>query len=90
MIQRNSAVSESIVKTQATSDNISTMATSNQIKAIVAVASEHAENERVLQALRDSKQEKQDEIAVLNTQIADRVAAVADSRARLKDVVDTL
>lgn len=66
------------------------MATSNEIKALVAVASEHAENERVLQALRDSKQEKQDEMAVLNTQIANRVAAVADSKARLKAAVDTL
>ena len=66
------------------------MAKITEIKALVAVAQEHAENERVLQALRDNKQEKQDEIAVLNAQIADRVAAVADSRARLKDVVDTL
>lgn len=60
------------------------------IKALVAVAQEHAENERVLHALRDTKQEKQDEIAVLNAQIADRIAAVADSKARLKSAVDTL
>lgn len=66
------------------------MATSNEVTALVAVAQEHAENERVLQALRDSKQEKQDEIAALNAQIAARVAEVADSKARLKAAVDAL
>jgi len=60
------------------------------IKALVAVAQEHAENERVLQALRDSKQEKQDEIADLNARIAAKVADVADSKARLKAAVGPL
>lgn len=66
------------------------MATSNDIKALVAVAQEHAESERVLQALRDSKQQKQDEIAELNARIAAKVADVADSKARLKAAVGTL
>lgn len=66
------------------------MATITEIKALVAVAQEHAENERVLQALRDSKQEKQFEIQELNDQIAHRLALLDDSKARLKAAVDAL
>lgn len=79
-----------MLKLPPVSGNIASMATSNEIRVLVSVAQEHAENERVLQALRDSKQIKQDEIAALNAQIASRVADVADSRARLKAAVDAL
>lgn len=66
------------------------MATSGEIKAVVNAAQTHAENERLLQALRDSKQEHQDAIAALNTRISEMVSAVAASKADLKAAVDTL
>ena len=66
------------------------MATINEIKAVVAAAQEHAENERLLQALRDSKQEHQDAIVTLNSRISELVTAASASKAALKAAVDTL
>lgn len=66
------------------------MATSAKVKSVVLAAQEHAENERLLQALRDSKQEHQDAIDVLNTRISELVTAVSASKAALKAAVDTL
>lgn len=62
----------------------------NGIKEIVLAAQTHAENERVLQALRDSKQEHQDAIVTLNSRISELVTAASASKAALKAAVDTL
>ncbi len=67
-----------------------TMATISEIRAVVTAATTHAENERLLQALRDTKQEHQEAIAALNTKISEMVTAVSASRAALKAAVDTL
>ena len=66
------------------------MATPSEIRAVVSAAQAHAENERVLQALRDSKQEHQDKIAELNTKISDMLPVLAASKAALKAAVDSL
>ncbi len=66
------------------------MATISEIRAVVTAAQTHAENERLLKALRDTKQEHQDAIATLNTRISELVTAVSASRAALKAAVDTL
>lgn len=67
-----------------------TMATISEIRAVVTAATTHAENERLLQALRDTKQEHQEAIAALNTKISEMVTTVAASRVALKAAVDTL
>lgn len=67
-----------------------TMATNSEIRAVVTAAQTHAENERLLQALRDTKNEHQDAIAALNTKISEMVTTVAASKAALKAAVDTL
>lgn len=67
-----------------------TMATISEIRSVVTAATTHAENERLLQALRDTKQEHQEAIAALDTKISEMVTAVSASRAALKAAVDTL
>lgn len=66
------------------------MATNSEIRAVVTAAQTHAENERLLQALRDTKQEHQDAIDAVNTKISEMVTTVAASKAALKAAVDTL
>jgi acyl-CoA reductase-like NAD-dependent aldehyde dehydrogenase len=61
----------------------------NGIKEIVLSAQTHAENERVLQALRDTKQDHQDKIAALNVRINELLPIVAASKANLKAAIET-
>lgn len=59
------------------------------IREIVLAAQAHAENERVLQALRDTKQDHQDKIAALNVRINELLPIVAASKADLKAAIET-
>lgn len=59
------------------------------IREIVLAAQAHAENERVLQALRDTKQDHQDKIAALSVRINELLTIVAASKADLKAAIET-